>query len=412
MTPPLAPPKRKDPTKRTQLPLLPSAARSRTAQIFTQAAAQGRFVLPACADCGAIHYPPRDACPKCLSSRIIAKEASSAGRVAAATTIRTSPDAYFRERMPWRIGTIVLDAGPSVIAHLHGDVDVGAAVRLEWKLDKSGQAVVFALPAQETPNMADDPQWRELTADPKHRRVLVTDARGPVGQAMVHALARAGAAIIFAGVADPWKPVPGREALAAVPGVEIVPLDVTDTESATELAATIGGKVDILINTAAHMRPGGLLDRRGVGDARDEMDAGYFGLMRLAQAFGPAMRARGADGTNSACAWVNCLSVYAQVNWPAYGAHSAAQAAMLSASQSLRAELRPGGVRVINVFSGPLETEWYQTVPPPKVTPAQLAAAIVDALRRGLEDVYVGDIAEDVRARLAANPKAIERELG
>jgi hypothetical protein len=66
---------------------------------------------------------------------------------------------------------------------------------------------------------------------------------------------------------------------------------------------------------------------------------------------------------------------------------------------------------MVNVFFGPLETEWFQTVPPPKVTPAALARAVVDALQRGLEDVFVGDVAEDVRARLAVNPKALEREL-
>ena len=133
--------------------------------------------------------------------------------------------------------------------------------------------------------------------------------------------------------------------------------------------------------------------------------------MRLAQAFGPAMRARGADGVNSASAFVNLLSVYALMNWPAYGAHAAVEAACLSASQSIRAELRPGGVKVVNVFHGPLETEWFETVPPPKVTPAALANAVVDALRQGIEDAYVGDVAQDIRARLAVNPKALEREL-
>ena len=380
--------------------------------MLTQAACLGRFALPGCLQCGAVHYPARDACPTCLSSRIQLRDVPNSGRVAAATTIRTSTDAYFRERLPWRIGTVVLDVGPSVIAHLHGDVVEGATVVLEWKLDKSGQAVAMAMPAGETPNMTDDPQWRELTLDPKFRRVLVTDARTPVGQSLVHALARHGASIIFAGLADPWKPHPAHAELAAVPGLEIVPLDVTDTDMVTDLAGSIGGKVDILINTAEHIRPGGLLDRKGVSVARDELESGYLGLLRLAQAFGPTMRFRGADGANSACAWVNILSVYGQVNWPAYGAHSATQAAMLSAAQSLRAELRPGGVRVLNVFTGPLETEWFQTVPPPKVAPSQVASAVIDGLRRGLEDVYVGDIAEDVRARLAANPKAIERELG
>jgi methionine aminopeptidase len=64
------------------------------------------------------------------------------------------------------------------------------------------------------------------------------------------------------------------------------------------------------------------------------------------------------------------------------------------------------------VFTGPTETEWFQTVPPPKVAPSALAKATVDALRKGIEDVYVGDVAQDIRARLAVNPKALERELG
>jgi hypothetical protein len=78
----------------------------------------------------------------------------------------------------------------------------------------------------------------------------------------------------------------------------------------------------------------------------------------------------------------------------------------------MRAELRPGGVRVLNAFFGPLETEWFQTVPPPKLAPTALAKAVVAALKNGNEDIFVGDIAWDLRERLKANPKALERELG
>ena len=65
----------------------------------------------------------------------------------------------------------------------------------------------------------------------------------------------------------------------------------------------------------------------------------------------------------------------------------------------------------MNVFTGPLDTEWFQTVPPPKVMPAALANAVVRALKQGVEDVFVGDVAEDIRERLAVNPKALEREM-
>ena len=411
MTAPLIRPKRKNPLKKTRQPLYPQAIRSRTAQGLTAAAAQGRFELQTCADCKTIFYPPRDACPKCLSARVPFVPVDNRGEVLAETAIHTSTDPYFRERTPWRAGLTKLDCGPIVLSHLHGDVREGERVRLDLKLDKGGAPVMIALPEKDTPNMADDPQLREMTCDPKFRRVLVTNGRTAVGQAMAKAFSEAGASIVFVGVADPWKPFPGQDALHAIERVEIVPLDVTDTESVTEQAEQNGGRVDILINTAEHVRPGGIVQRRGLTVAREEMDVRYFGLMRLAQAFGPAMRSRGADGVNSAAAFVNLLSVHALMNWPAYGAYSAAEAASLSAAQCLRAELRPGGVKVLNVFFGPLETEWFQTVPPPKVTPAALARAVVQALQRGLEDVFVGDIAEDVRARLAVNPKALEREM-
>ena len=135
-------------------------------------------------------------------------------------------------------------------------------------------------------------------------------------------------------------------------------------------------------------------------------------LLRLAQGFGPVLKFRGADGVNSACAWVNVFSVYAHMAWPAYGAYSAAQSAMLGASLSLRGELRPGGVRVVHVFTGPTEDEWFQPLPPPKVAHSQVAKAIVDALKRGLEETWIGDVAQDFRARLQQNPKALEREVG
>jgi NAD(P)-dependent dehydrogenase (short-subunit alcohol dehydrogenase family) len=205
----------------------------------------------------------------------------------------------------------------------------------------------------------------------------------------------------------PWPPA-AVAAFADMPHVLIRPLDVTDTGSVGELAGEIGGKVDILINTAEHHRPHGIAGRRGVETARAEMEVNYFGLLRLAQTFAPAMRARAADG---AAAWVNLLSIFALANFPTHGTFSASKAAAHSLAQCLRAELRGAGLRVVNVYPGPIEEEWNQLVPPPKLAPAALAAAIVTALRDGVEDVYPGDVAQDWLARWRDNPKALEREV-
>lgn len=411
MTKPIAPPPRKNPQKRTRVPTLPSGLRSRAALGLAAAAAEGRFMLQDCEACGALQYPPRDACSTCLSIGLKWRDVEPAGVLIAETTVRTSTNVYFRERTPWRIGTVKLDAGPSVMAHVHGDVARGARVVLVNRLDKSGQGVFFALPMDGSADMADDPQLRELTADPKFRRILVTDARNENSVALAEAFADAGATSIFVGEPEGWRPYPHRAALAAVSNVAIVPLDVTDTRSVCELAGEIGGKTDILVNNSRFMRPGGIMDRGDTVFARDEFETNVLGLMRLAQAFGPAMSGRGADGVNSAVAWVNILSVYAYANMPAYGVFSASNAAALSLSHCLRAEMAPGGVRVMNVYAGPTEDEWHQPLPPPKVAPSALAKSVIAGLKDGLEDVYVGDVAKDLIDRWRQGPKVLEREM-
>ena len=90
---------------------------------------------------------------------------------------------------------------------------------------------------------------------------------------------------------------------------------------------------------------------------------------------------------------------------------SAAQAAAFSLSQTLRAEMRSAGIRVVNVFPGPIDDEWTQLVPPPKLAPAALAKAVVKALKDGVEDIYPGDVAQDLFAKWQDSAKVLEREM-
>ena len=413
MTMPLMRPKRKNPVKRTRQMNLPPWARGRVALGLTAAAAQGRFELQVCQDCGAVQYPPREACGHCVSHRLQWRAQSGDGQLLALTTLHHSNELFFRERLPWRLGLVHLDAGPTVVAHLHGDVQSAPArVRIGARLDRAGRAVLIAYPPEETPHMADDPMLREMTCDPKLRKALVTDGMTAVGQATVRALVKAGADIVWVGHAEPWKRHgSGLDDITGLPQVTLVPLDLTNERSVTELAGEISGKVDIVVNTAEVHRTFGIGARRGTDVARAEMEINYFGLLRLAQAFGPALKGRSADGALSACAWVNLLSVYALANFPPHGTFSASKAAAHSLAQCLRAEMRPAGIRVINLFPGPIDDEWNQNLPPPKLTPDALANAIVKALRDGVEDVYPGDVAQEWLERWRDDPRVLEREL-
>jgi len=348
---------------------------------------------------------------KCLSHRLEWREVDGRGELVADTVLHHSNELYYRERVPLRLGTVRLEAGPMLLVHVHGDCALAPSrVRVRAHLDRSGQAVLMALPHKDAPNMVDDPMLREMTSDPKFRKMLITDGKSATGQALARAVIEAGADMVWLGVAEPWKQAPGLDDLAELPQVTAVPLDVTDAKSVEELAGTIGGKVDILINTAEYHRANGIADR-GTETARAEMEVNYLGLLRLAQAFGPAMRARAAEGSVPATAWVNLLSIHALSAWPSHGTFSASKAAALALSQNLRAEMRHAGIRVVNVFPGPVDDEWNQLVPPPKLAPSVLAKAIVTALRAGIEDVYPGDVAQDIFARWRESAKALEREL-
>lgn len=405
-------PKRRNPVLRTPQLNLPPGARGRVALGLTAAAAEGRFALQVCADCAAVQYPPREACVRCLSTALRWRAQAGEGLLLAATTLRHSNDLFFRERLPWRVGVVQLDAGPSLIVHLHGEVgEPPARVRVGARLDRAGQAVLIGLPVEETAHMADDPLLRDMASDPRFRKVLVTDGKTAVGQAVVKAMVKAGADLVWAGVAEPWKKLPGLDEIAALPQVSLVPLDLSDGRSVEELAGEIGGKVDIVVNDAEIHRAFGISARRGTDVARAEMDINYFGALRLAQAFGPALKARAADGVAHATAWVNLLSIYALSSFPPHGTYSASKAAAFSLAQCLRAEMRPAGIRVVNVFPGPIDDEWNQNVPPPKLAPAALAGAIVGALRDGVEDVYPGEVAQEWLERWRENPKVLEREL-
>ena len=407
----LPPPKPRNPLLNLREPKRPPANRSREAHGLVAAAATGKFELQQCRSCGVVHYPPQQVCRSCLSDDLQWTEVHNGGVLMAETTLHHSNDLYFRDRLPWRLGMVRMDAGPSVVAHLSAQCERGQRVRLNLELDRSGFAAMSATPQSKEGAVDDDMQLREMAVPIKGRRVLIVDGMTPLGLQLAKAFKAAGARAVYAGCAQPWRASGSLVALDALDGVERFPLDVTDTDSVTELGAVLGGKVDILVNNSYYLRSGGALGRMDLNTTRDEMDVHYFGALRLAGAFGPAMRARSADGDYGAVAWINVLSIYALVNNPVFGTYSASQAAALSMSHCLRAELGAAGVRVVNAYLGPLDDEWHQQVPPPKLEAPVAARRIVSAVQRGGEDLPIGAIAEDILGRYLENPKEIERAI-
>ena len=125
---------------------------------FTRRAAFSGLQMQKCADCGAVVWPPRDACSVCWSQELPWTEIPASGVLIAITTLHTSMEEFFRARLPWRIGTIRLDAGPVAYAHLHQALKEGDAVRLEAHLDYKGRGVLVASPpagGENDPKLSD-----------------------------------------------------------------------------------------------------------------------------------------------------------------------------------------------------------------------------------------------------------------
>ncbi len=387
-------PEKRDPSRRKVARHVPPGLRSRAMHAMSARAAQGRFVLQRCTDCAAVTYPPRDVCPACWSD-LVWQDQPNGATLIAETTVQVTTDLYFRDHMPWRMGTVALDAGPMALAHLSPRLSMGGRAEVRLMIDKGGNAALFALPAGEQPDMTDG-QWREFVVPVRDATILVTDGASAIGAALVSALHAAGAASIIVGIAPPRRAPAG---LAEMDGVRVVALDLTDTRSVSECLTDIAGPIDIVVNSARFVRGG-----HGLLDQKQAFEVSAMGLSRLIQSVGPMLTGR------PSAAFVDILSIAAIAPDAGYPAFSAAEAARLSLLQSFRHDMRSVGVRVLAVFTGPVDDGDHQRVPLPKVAPARVGKGVVDALEQGRELVPVGDAAVDAVARWSDDPMLYLRE--
>ena len=233
---------------------------------------------------------------------------------------------------------------------------------------------------------------------------LVTGGNRGIGEALVRELLAMGAAKVYAGCREP-----GSAAHLVAQGagrVVEVKLDVTNDQDARQCAQQCLD-VNLLINNAGLSRFGRrLIGSADMAGAIAEMDVNYFGPLRMCRAFAPVLKANGGG------AIVNILSAAALCNVPVLGSYSASKAAAYSLTQGVRSELADQGTFVSAIFVGSVDTRMAAEVKDaPKVTPQYTARVTLDSLQRKEEDVDADPMTIDLRARLARDPKKLERFL-
>lgn len=216
--------------------------------------------------------------------------------------------------------------------------------------------------------------------------VLVTGANRGLGKAFTTALLDAGAAKVYASARDP--------AAITEAGVVPVKLDITNPD---DIAAAVQqcGDITLLVNNAGIATGTHPLGEDAIEGARQEMEVNFFGPLAMSRAFAPVLAANGGGGL------VNVLSALSWVAFPQYGNYSAAKAAQWSMTNSLRTLLRGQGTLVSGLHLGYADTDMTAGVDAPKISPADVAAALVAGLRAGDVEILADDTSRGTKAALS-----------
>ncbi len=205
---------------------------------------------------------------------------------------------------------------------------------------------------------------------------LVTGAGRGLGRALALELAGRGFEVL-ATLRDP--DAAGDLAGAAGPAarIRIQALDVTRPE-----ALVLPERLALLVNNAGVETAYLPVEHAPLEAWRSVFETNLFGLVELTRRAIPALRAHGGG------AIVNVTSASLLFPMPFYAVYRASKAAVQAFGESLAAELRPFGVRVLEVLPGPIETDMLTgSDRPPEAArhpPYAELAAWAHAARRGM----------------------------
>lgn len=229
--------------------------------------------------------------------------------------------------------------------------------------------------------------------------VWITGASSGIGEALAHRFAQEGARLVLSS----RRPAELERVRRACPRPEdhiVVPLDLACSDTFPAAVAEVlrrCGCIDVLVNN------GGVSQRALAAEAaldveRALMEVNYFGPVALTKAALPAMLARGSGHI------VVVSSVMGYVGTPGRSTYAAAKHALHGYFDSLRAEIWQTGVKITLACPGYVQTAVSDNALGARgekhgqtdrthreaITPERCAAAIVQGVARGREEVFVG----------------------
>lgn len=228
-----------------------------------------------------------------------------------------------------------------------------------------------------------------MTFDIQGKTALVTGANRGIGKAIVEALIQQGATKVYAAVRKLESATP----LVEVHGDKVAPIhiDLAQPETIAQAAQT-ATDVDIVVNNAGILYNASPLADDAIAALQTEIDINVFGLMRVAQAFAPILKANGGG------ALVQLNSVASMKNFADFATYSASKAAAYSITQALREKLADQGTQVVSVHPGPISTDMAQTAGLAEIAepPGLVSEGIIAALRDGKFHLFPDTMAKQI----------------
>ena len=190
---------------------------------------------------------------------------------------------------------------------------------------------------------------------------LVTGASRGIGRAVALELADQG----FTTVATMRRPEDGADLPAATSGtLTVAHMDVTDVDP-----DVLPGDLRVLVNNAGVDSDYLPVEHSNLDDWRNVFETNVVGLVATTIAAIPVLRAnRPAVVCN-----ISSSSILASV--PFYSTYRASKAAVSAFGDSLRVEVAPSGIRVVEILPGPIDTDMFQ------LSKGEAAAAAFDRYR-------------------------------
>jgi NADP-dependent 3-hydroxy acid dehydrogenase YdfG len=239
------------------------------------------------------------------------------------------------------------------------------------------------------------------------RVVAITGAARGIGRATAQALVREGATVA---IGDLDLEVAERTAGEIGPRAAAFALDVTDRASFERFLESVEarfGAVDALVNNAGIMLLGPFVDEDDA-TARRMVDINVHGVMLGMKLALPRFVARGEGHL------INIASAAGKAPYPGGATYCGTKHFVVGVSETVRGELRGTGVDLSVVMPVVVDTELAAGLRTPhgipRVQPEDVAAAIVDTLRRPRFDVYVPRAIGPLTALSAIAPRRL-REL-